>query len=68
MTVTINGKQYDLREWALDLVITAGSYVFGSKVFMTPEMPIVEQPFSFLLAVGCGAIGFKVSRHFKTFK
>lgn len=67
MTVTINGKQYDLREWGLDLAITAASYVAGSKIFMTPEAPIVEQPLNFLLAFGCGAVGFKLARQWQAF-
>lgn len=55
----------NIGEWTIDLVITAASFVVGSKFFMSSGTPISDQPLAFLLAVGCGAVGFKLARQWK---
>lgn len=68
MTVTINGKQYDVREWAFDLLITYVGFWFARAFVLEEGVPFLEQPFKSLVVLGITAAVFKVARQFKTFK
>lgn len=68
MTVTINGKSYDIREWAVDLLITFVGFYFARALVLEEGKPFLDQPIQGLVVLGITAAAFKLARQWKAFR
>lgn len=67
MQIQINGKAYDVREWAVDLTITAAGFFAAGGLMLDQEKALLEQPVTSIVVLGITLAVFKAARQWKAF-
>lgn len=65
MKFTINGKEIDAGEWAIDILGTFAVFWIASRFLMLPDVTVADQPIAFAVTVGVALAGFKLLRQWK---